>query len=244
MPDKQLPHNHGQVIEQAILEHMPEAGEFQTVSDIFKQLCDSSRIRIFWLLCHCEECVINLAALVGMSSPAVSHHLRQLKASGLIVSRRVGKEVYYKAAETEQAQLLHKIIEKLVEVACPGEPGGSSAPGNLSQYSPQQVELVRSVHDFLVEHLGERYTIEELSKKYLLNTSTLKELFKAVYGQPIAAYMKEYRMERAKGLLRETEDSVAAIAQEVGYGTQGKFTQAFKEHTGALPTEYRRQFRK
>ena len=131
-----------------------------------------------------------------------------------------------------------------MEVACPGEPGGSSAPGDLSQYSPQQVELVRSVHDFLVEHLGERYTIEELSKKYLLNTSTLKELFKAVYGQPIAAYMKEYRMERAKGLLRETEDSVAAIAQEVGYGTQGKFTQAFKEHTGALPTEYRRQFRK
>ena len=243
MAECRLPHNHGQWIEQE-LEEMPSVEEFQTVSEIFKQLCDGSRVRIYWLLCHCEECVINLAALVGMSSPAVSHHLRQLKASGLIVSRRVGKEVYYKAAETEQAQLLHKIIDKLVEVACPGEPGGSSAPGDLSQYSPQQVELVRSVHDFLVEHLGERYTIEELSKKYLLNTSTLKELFKAVYGQPIAAYMKEYRMERAKGLLRETEDSVAAIAQEVGYGTQGKFTQAFKEHTGALPTEYRRQFRK
>ena len=81
--------------------------------------CLSSRVRIFWLLCHCEECVINLSSIVGMSSPAVSHHLRQLKNSGLIVSRREGKEVYYRAADTEQAQLLHHMIEKMVEIACP-----------------------------------------------------------------------------------------------------------------------------
>ena len=113
-----LPHDHGQRIEKK-LEHMPKEEDFQTVSEIFKQLCDGSRIRIFWLLCHCEECVINLASLVGMTSPAVSHHLRQLKSSGLIVSRRDGKEVYYKAADTEQAQLLHRMIEKMVEISCP-----------------------------------------------------------------------------------------------------------------------------
>ena len=54
-----------------------------------------------------------------MGSPAVSHHRRQLKAAGLIVSRREGKEVYYKASDTEQAQLLHHMIEHLVEIACP-----------------------------------------------------------------------------------------------------------------------------
>ena len=95
--------------------------EFQTVSELFRQLGDGSRIRIFWLLCHWEECVINLSALVKMSSPAVSHHLRQLKAAGLILSRREGKEVYYKAANTPQAQLLHRMIEQLVEIACPLE---------------------------------------------------------------------------------------------------------------------------
>lgn len=98
---------------------MPSAGDFQTVADILKQLGDGSRIRIFWLLCHCEECVINLSAMVEMSSPAVSHHLKQLKVGGLIVSRREGKEVYYKAAETQRAQLLHRVIEELVEIACP-----------------------------------------------------------------------------------------------------------------------------
>ena len=115
-----LPHDHGEPIEK-LIHHMPREEDFQTVADIFKQLCDRSRIRIFWILCHCEECVINLAALTGMSSPAVSHHLRQLKASGLIVSRREGKEVYYQAADTETAQTLHRMIEKMVEIACPAE---------------------------------------------------------------------------------------------------------------------------
>ena len=68
MSQIQLPHNHGQ--DDAILfDHMPALGEFQAVADIFKQLGDSSRIRIFWILCHCEECVMNLSALVEMSKP-------------------------------------------------------------------------------------------------------------------------------------------------------------------------------
>ena len=79
-----LPHDHGQHMENEF-DHMPKVEDFQIVSDIFKQLCDGNRIRIFWLLCHCEECVINLSSMVGMSSPAVSHHLKQLKASGLLL---------------------------------------------------------------------------------------------------------------------------------------------------------------
>ncbi len=124
----QLPHDHGQSIERQ-LDHMPQVEQFQTVANIFKQLGDGSRIRIFWLLCHCEECVINLSSMVDMSSPAVSHHLKQLKSAGLILSRREGKEVYYRAADTEQAQLLHHMIEIMVAIACPSARGeGKAAP--------------------------------------------------------------------------------------------------------------------
>ena len=118
MSDRALPHDHGQAIEYE-LEHMPTVSDFQTAADLFKQLGDGSRIRIFWLLCHCEECVMNLSAMMNMSSPAVSHHLRQLKAANLIVSRREGKEVYYRAADSQQAQALHHMIELLVKISCP-----------------------------------------------------------------------------------------------------------------------------
>ena len=119
MTEKKLPHDHGQALEHC-LDHMPEASDFTIISDIFKLLSDSTRIRIFWLLCHCEECVINISALMDMSSPAVSHHLKLLRAGNLITSRREGKEVYYKAADTEQAHLLHDMIDKIARISCPG----------------------------------------------------------------------------------------------------------------------------
>lgn len=118
MADRKLPHDHGRAGER-LLALMPKADEFQAVSEIFKLLADSSRMRIFWLLCHCEECVTNISALVEMSSPAVSHHLKLLRTSGLVRSRREGKEVYYKAADTELAHQLHHVIGHMVELSGP-----------------------------------------------------------------------------------------------------------------------------
>ena len=99
-----MPHNHGNMHIAALLKkQLAYSGNFDTVANLFRLLNDGSRIRIFWLLCHCEECVLNISALTGMSSPAVSHHLRLLKEGGLVVSRREGKEVCYCAADTPTA---------------------------------------------------------------------------------------------------------------------------------------------
>ena len=120
METQRLPHDHSQKIERK-LESMPSAEDFQAIAVLLKQWGDGCRLRLFWRLCHGEECVINLSAMVGMSSPAVSHHLRQLASAKLIVSRREGKEVYYTAAQTEQAQLFHHMVERLIEIHCPSE---------------------------------------------------------------------------------------------------------------------------
>lgn len=120
MPENKLPHHHGEGKETVLIrEQLGRVDHFQTVAEVFKQLDDTTRIRIFWLLCHCEECVLNISAMLEMSSPAVSHHLRPLKNSGLIVSRREGKEVYYRAADTEESRLLHQMIERIMEITCP-----------------------------------------------------------------------------------------------------------------------------
>ena len=118
----ELPHRHEDASHlHELEEYLRRTEYFQTVALVFRQLSDANRVRLFWLLCHCEECVIDLSAMVGMSSPAVSHHLRQLRESGLLVSRRVGKEVYYRASDSEQAQLLHRMIERTMEISCPEE---------------------------------------------------------------------------------------------------------------------------
>ena len=112
-----LPPQHGQSRAQ-LLKHMPEAEYFQIIADIFKQLSDPTRLRIFWILCHCEECVINISAMMHMSSPAVAHHLRLLRSSGLLESHRDGKETYYRASNSKKAQTLHHMIEQMMEISC------------------------------------------------------------------------------------------------------------------------------
>lgn len=258
MAEKHLPHHHEEEGKlDSLRQCLRKVDNFQTVADVFRQLSDSSRIRIFWLLCHCEECVVNISAMMEMTSPAVSHHLRQLKGSGLIVSRRDGKEVYYKAADTEQARLLHVMIEKTIEISCPEDTEkeltadapvrldlDAHAESSAGDYPAEQMETIRRVHDLLTEDLSSRITIDELSRRFHMNPSSMKALFKAVYGQSIAAHIKEHRMEKAAALLRETDESMAEIARAVGYESQSKFTAEFRKTFETLPTEYRRAAKK
>lgn len=106
--------------------------------------------------------------------------------------------------------------------------------------SPSKIALIKEIHDKLIMNLDQKYTIEELSRLYLINTSSLKSCFKAVYGMPIATYMKEYRIKQAMSLLLETKESIASIAAMVGYNSQSKFAKAFQEITHSLPSEFRK----
>jgi len=117
MPTKKLPHDHGTPT-QKLLEQQPDQNVFDRASDTFQLISDSTRLKILWLLCHSEECVINIAAAIDMSSPAVSHHLRILKQTGLLTSRRVGKEIYYTLSAAKEADLVHKVIDQIFDMHC------------------------------------------------------------------------------------------------------------------------------
>lgn len=109
----------------------------------------------------------------------------------------------------------------------------------VSEYRSNQIERVHQIHEYLTRDLTVRPTIEELSRIYHMNTSTLKQVFRGVYGQPVATYMKEYRMRRAMELLSDGKVSISDTAKLVGYENQSKFTAAFKQFTGQLPKEYK-----
>lgn len=247
MSIKDLPHHHGDEhelkrISNELTEHNDD---FIKVTDLFKQLSDPSRVRIFWLLCHHEDCVLDIGAILGMSSPAVSHHLKSLRDFNLIESRRVGKEVYYKASSSAAASLLHEMIEDMIDITCPEHSHSDCCCNheahNHPDVSSEQLEIIHDIHDYLSHHLDQRVTIESLSHIFPLNPTTIKVVFKSVYGNSIAAHIKEHRMEQAAHLLKETEHSISEVASAVGYNSQSKFTEAFKEFFGTLPTEYRKK---
>ncbi|TDA70545.1 MAG: ArsR family transcriptional regulator [Clostridia bacterium] len=82
--------------------------EVAGLSEIFKVLGDETRTKILYLLAHQELCVCDLASILDMSLPAISHHLRLLKALRLVKYHRDGKMVYY---SLDDAHILNLIRE-------------------------------------------------------------------------------------------------------------------------------------
>ncbi len=109
-----------------------------------------------------------------------------------------------------------------------------------SSYRKQQVDIVKAVNEYISTQFMKRITIDSLSDLFDIPTSTLKRCFKGVYGTTIHHYLKECRINAAKHLLQESDQSILEIANAVGYENGSKFTSAFKEATGVTPSAYRK----
>ena len=109
-----------------------------------------------------------------------------------------------------------------------------------SSYRKQQVDIVKAVNEYISTQFMKRITIDSLSDRFDIPTSTLKRCFKGVYGTTIHHYLKECRINAAKHLLQESDQSILEIANAVGYENGSKFTSAFKEATGVTPSAYRK----
>lgn len=223
-------HDHGNQEKIKLIERELKDGlKFEKISKIFGALSDPTRLKVFRLLCKMEECVVNISEIINMSSPAVAHHLKVLKDAGLIRSRRDGKEVYYRASLDNNCKLLSIALEDAMNI----ETADKNVPLNIKGD-------IKVVHEYLVENLKERITVEDLSKKFFISPTTLKNDFKKFYGSGIASHVKEHRLIKAKLLLESTDKGVGEIAGEVGYESQSKFCQAFKKRYGILPKELKK----
>lgn len=81
------------------------------LAEIFKVLGEPTRMRIIDALSHSELCVCDLADLLGMSSSAISHHLRVLRNTRLVKYRKDGKSVIYSLDDEHIVQLFQQGLE-------------------------------------------------------------------------------------------------------------------------------------
>ena len=76
------------------------------LSELFRVLADETRVKILYLISRDELCVCDLAAALEMSMPAISHHLRVLRAMRLVKYRRDGKMICYSLTDEHVSQLI------------------------------------------------------------------------------------------------------------------------------------------
>lgn len=110
-----------------------------------------------------------------------------------------------------------------------------------TSFPAAQIETVKQIHTFLLEHFSEHYTIDELSERFDISPTIMKKCFRGVYGNSVYAYMKKYRLQVAERLLKESRATVGEIALQVGYQNPNKFTSAFCAEYGIPPTSYRKE---
>jgi len=97
---------------------IPDEDILIDLSDFFKVLSDSTRMRIVCALDISEMCVCDLAVLLSMSKSAISHQLRALREANLVRTRRDGKIVFYSLADDHVKEIFEKGLDHVRDCDC------------------------------------------------------------------------------------------------------------------------------
>ena len=116
--------HHDEVCEISVIHHdtvnkvrdvMPDEERILDAAELFKVFGDSTRAKIICALSVAEMCVCDIAALLSMTSSAISHQLRILKQARIVRSRRDGKIIYYSLDDSHIKQLFDTATDHLKE---------------------------------------------------------------------------------------------------------------------------------
>ena len=128
-----------------------------------------------------------------------------------------------------------KVIELLFYLLS----SNAAATDERPYFYKNHVMAVKEMTAYMVKNIDRHFTLQEMSEHFEIPLTSMKKCFKGIYGIPVHTYMREYRVHTAADLLRQTNLSIAEIAERVGYSNQSKFTEVFKRILNLSPVEYR-----
>ena len=107
-----------------------------------------------------------------------------------------------------------------------------------------QVELVKSVSDYITENLNGKITVKQLTLEFGVSDTYLQNAFRSVYGMPVISFIRTQKMQSAAQVLIHTTRTIDEIAEAFGYENESKFSAAFKRIMGDTPGVYRKEHTK
>jgi transcriptional regulator GlxA family with amidase domain len=119
--------------------------------------------------------------------------------------------------------------------------------GGQSQYIDNPVPAARGdsfalVTEWMLEHLDEDLTVDQLARRALMSGRTFARRFRADTGATPAAWLNRQRLIRAQQLLEESDLGLEQIAQQTGFGTAAVMRHHFIKVLQTSPQAYRRAF--
>ncbi|MEH1843091.1 MAG: AraC family transcriptional regulator [Nostoc sp.] len=168
-------------------------------------------------------------ARAGTITPAMQIPLRQILHCPY---QGLNKRLYL---ESKVLELMALVIEQELEIRNSNE--------NAHSLKPDVADRIYRARELLLQRLDNPPTLMELAQQVELNSRTLKEGFRQVFGKPAFSYLHDYRLEQARQLLEAKEMKVTEVANAVGFGNS-YFAKAFSKKFGLTPKLYQKQWKK
>ena len=109
-----------------------------------------------------------------------------------------------------------------------------------AESTSQENPTIFLIKDYISKnYMNETLSVKDISSHVFLSTSYVCTFFKSETGQTLNQYITEYRMEKAKQLLKDARFKITDISSRVGYSDGNYFGKSFKKYSGLSPSEYR-----
>lgn len=149
------------------------------------------------------------------------------------------QELYLLASSDDYVrdmQIYGKLVELLTLLMQESWHPGTTRVTNAKKQNLQEIK------EYLDAHYSEKITLDDLAERFYINKFYLTRVFKEQFGQSVTNYLVQLRITQAKRMLRFTDRSIEAIAQDCGWSDANYFSRLFKKVEGIPPGEFRRQW--
>lgn len=154
----------------------------------------------------------------------------------LKISELISQVLDYKCPEyLKRIHLQSKITELFFQLML-----NYTAERESSQELPIHVEKqMYEAKKQILENIKNPHTLKTLARIIGTNEYELKRNFKQLFGITVFGYINDIRMQRAQKYLKNTQLTIAQIADKIGYKNPQHFSTAFKKSIGSTPSAYR-----
>jgi len=168
--------------------------------------------------------------------------------------------IHIKAAQTNDSRWLKALIETLSSEARVQEPGSTVMVDRLTE-----VLFIQLMRHFMQQNPGQQlylaalgdpqigkalnlihdettafWTVERLGEHVAMSRTAFTDKFSSLVGMAPKTYLTNWRMQKAKGQLQSSEQTMIAIAENAGYSSEAAFSKAFKQFFAETPGRIRR----
>ncbi len=209
---------------------MPNADGFEMLARLRENI-ETSHIPVLFLTARQDNATrikaFSLSADAFLSKP---FELEELKAR---------LEQMMAQRERVRAHLMEQLAQPL-EPGAEHEAGALDTEDRSPDLAPRDQRLLERLAEWLEAHSGNSdIEIQAMAEAVHLTPRTLQRKLKSLTGRTPAAYLREYRLARARRLLLSSDDSVTDIAHACGFSSSQYFSRTFRDEHGAPPEKWR-----